>query len=89
MSNVYANPNELEAFAARLVEFLETIKDATNSLSNSFGNLKDSWQDEKSQAFEEEYGELLRVLAQFENSSMQKVEYIKILSSRLRDYLES
>lgn len=89
MSNVKANPEELEAFASNLIIFLDTIKDATNSLSSSFNSLCDTWQDEKRNSFEEEYNELLGILSKFENNSMEKVDYLRILSARLRDYLES
>jgi len=89
MSQVQGNPEELELFANQLLNFLETLKDSTNSLNHSFESLGDSWQDEKRVAFEEDYRELLSVLTQFENNSLEKVDYLKVLSNRLRDYLGS
>ena len=89
MSQVVNNTEELDAFANQMLSFLETLKDATNSLNHSFGTLGESWQDEKRVAFEEEYRELLNVLSQFENSSLEKVEYLRIKSNQLRDYLGS
>lgn len=89
MSQVMNNPEELDAFATQMLNFLETLKDATNSLNHSFGTLGDSWQDEKKVAFEEDYNELLNFLNQFENNSLEKVEYLKIKVSQLREYLGS
>ena len=89
MSQVINNPEELDAFANQMINFLETLKDATNSLNQSFGTLGDSWQDEKRVAFEEDYNELLNVLNQFENNSLEKVDYLKIKASQLREYLGS
>jgi len=89
MSQVINNPEELDAFANQMLKFLETLTDATNSLNHSFDSLGDSWQDEKRVAFEEEYRGLLNVLSQFENSSLEKVEYLRIKANQLRDYLGS
>ncbi|WP_086224893.1 WXG100 family type VII secretion target [Campylobacter devanensis] len=89
MSNVQANPEELEAFANKLMQFLETVSDATNSLTGSFNSLCDTWRDEKRDAFEEDYNEFLNTLERFKENSTEKAEYLRILSARLRDYLES
>ena len=89
MSQVVNNHDELDAFANQMLSFLETLKDATNSLNHSFGTLGESWQDEKRVVFEEEYTELVNVLNQFENNSLEKVEYLRIKASQLREYLGS
>jgi len=89
MSQVVNNPEELDAFANQMLSFLETLKDATNSLNQSFGTLGESWQDEKRVAFEEDYKELVNVLNQFENNSLEKVDYLRVKATQLREYLGS
>jgi len=89
MAQAIGDPDELDRFAQSLTQFIETQKEAVNSLNNSFGALGDTWHDEKRASFEEEYKALLQHISQFETTAGEQVPYLHALSSRLRDYLQS
>jgi uncharacterized protein YukE len=89
MSGVRNDSEAMETFASQMTNFLDTVKDATNSLNYSFDTLGDTWQDEKRSSFESDYQELLNVLSEFENNSLEKIDYLRFKANQLREYEES
>jgi uncharacterized protein YukE len=89
MAQAIGDPDELERFAHSVSQFVETLDDAVGALDGSFNALGESWQDEKRTAFEDEYREMLRSLAQFKEAASEQVPYLLTLATRLRDYLAS
>ena len=90
MSQAIGDPEEIIRFANSLSQYVENLKTETQSLSGSFSNLGDSWQDEKRAAFEEEYNALVEQISQFEAiCEEQHIPYLHTLAARLQDYLQS
>ena len=89
MPQARGDPDELDRFAQSLTQFIDTLKEAVNSLNHSFGALGDTWQDEKRARFEEDYNVLVQQLSHFEENASDQVPYLHALASRLRDYLQS
>ncbi|MDR2755951.1 MAG: WXG100 family type VII secretion target [Planctomycetaceae bacterium] len=86
MSQIFANPDELERFASVLSAYLETITDTTNSLNGEFQGLGDTWQDSQRQRFEETFNTLLQSIATFRESAQEQIPYLAALVARLREY---
>ncbi len=89
MAQAIGDPEELERFAHSLQQFIDSLNDATGSLSNAFAALGDTWQDEKRAQFEEEYNVLVQQLRQFDSNTSEQIPYLLALAARLRDYLQS
>ena len=89
MAQVNGDPEELDAFAQTLANFVEVLSEAVSSLNNGFDALGDTWQDQQMERFEEEYRELLRHLSNFEASASEQILHLNRLANKLRDYLQS
>ena len=89
MSQAIGDPDELERFAHALTQFIETMNDAVANLNLSFASLGDTWKDGKRIQFEEIYNVLLHQLSLFEANTSEQIPHIRLLASRLRDYLQS
>lgn len=89
MAQAIGDPEELERFAHSLKQFSDSLNDAVGNLNGAFASLGDTWQDEKRARFEEDYKALVQQLHQFNSSAEEQVQYLAVLSSRLRDYLQS
>lgn len=88
MPQAFGDPDEIDRFAQSLMQFIDTLNEAANSLNHSFGALGDSWQDEKRASFEEDYNALMQQLSHFEANASEQLPYLRALASRLRDYLQ-
>ena len=84
-----ADPDALDDFSNQLVQFVDTLGDAQATLDSRFSSLRDSWDDPKSQQFEQELAELGAVLRRFQASASDHVPHLRNLAGRLRDYLQS
>ena len=89
MAQVNGDPEELDAFARSLANFVEVLNEAVGALNSSFDTLGDTWQDQKMERFEEDYRELLRHLSNFEASASEQILHLNRLADKLRDYLQS
>jgi len=89
MAQAIGDPEELERFAHSLQQFVDSLDDAVGNLNGAFASLGDTWQDEKRAQFEEEYIALVQQLHLFNANAVDQVPYLRALSSRLRDYLQS
>ena len=90
MSQANGDPEEIIRFANSLSKYVENLRAETQSLSGSFSVLGDSWQDEKRDAFEEEYNALIDQISQFEAiCEEQHIPHLHTLAARLQDYLQS
>lgn len=89
MTQAIGDPEELERFAHALQQFTDSLNDSVGALDGAFQSLGDTWKDEKSSQFEEEFNMLVQQLQQFNASATEQVPYLNALASRLRDYLQS
>ena len=86
MGGVHADPEELRNFANMLAEYINTLEDATNQIYGGFESLSDSWQDEKRNAFEDEFKVLIDQISQFKSSCEEQVPYLHNLANILDGY---
>ena len=68
MPQAIGDPDELDAFANGLSQYLDTLETETSNLCGEFNALGDSWQDQKRAAFEEQFNTLMTQIEQFKNS---------------------
>lgn len=89
MPQAIGDPEELNAFANVLSQFIENLQTETNGLKGHFSALGDTWQDEKRAKFEEDFNALVAQINQFGETCNEYVPYIQTLAARLQDYLNS
>jgi len=86
MSQVHADPDELDLFAQSLARFIENLNEAVNGLRQSFSVLEETWQDATKNRFEENLNLLLRQFSQFEANTEEFIPYLRSKASSLREY---
>lgn len=87
MSQVFANPEELERFAAALVAFLDDLQAAQGGLGGAFTALGDSWRDQNREQFEESFNAFQQHLAAFSEGAREQIPYLMAQAAALRAYL--
>lgn len=87
MNMAIASPDDLDAIAAALESFLNTVEEETSRFHSAFEQYGDSWRDEKRQEFEEVYGQLYTILEQFKENASAQIPHLRTEANILRDYL--
>lgn len=87
MSMAIANPDDLDAIAASLENYLNQVEEETNRFHSAFEQYGDSWRDEKRQQFEETYGQLRSMIEQFKENASEQIPYLRDEANILREYL--
>lgn len=89
MPQVHANPEQLNAFANKLSQFIDNLNSETQALDGAFSSLGETWQDEKRAKFEDEFRDLVRQMSQFESTCSEYIPYLQALASQLEIYIQS
>lgn len=87
MAQAIGDPEEIRCFANSLEYFLNTIKEESGRLSQSFGRLGESWQDQQRSSFEETYRQLLNALQAFEENASEQIPHLRTMAEDLITYL--
>jgi len=87
MSQAHVNPDELQSFRNTLTNYLETIQSETETLSNAFANLGETWNDEKYSEFEEIFNELKSVINNFVERGEEEVPRLRQMEEDIRNFL--
>lgn len=86
MSQVHANPEELERFAQELKLFNQQLQESTSRLQGQFTRLGDTWRDQEHQKFAQEFQHTMRVLHQFMRSAEPQITLLQRKAKWLRGY---
>ena len=89
MSMAYGDYEEIMNFANFLEEYITTVDEETGKLNSAFQQLGESWQDQKREAFEKVFEELMAALSNFKEQSFEQVPYLRELSERLKEYMQT
>lgn len=89
MSQVFANPDDLERFAQELNGYIASLRERTAFLRGQFNNLSSVWRDQEHQKFAQEFQQTIRVLDNFVRSADQQVPFLQQKAARLRGYLNN
>ena len=81
------NPVELMAFANELERYINTLEEATNSLSSVFARLGETWKDGQRAAFEERYKELLSIQYSFREATEGEIPGLRQKAKIAAEYL--
>lgn len=87
MSKAHVNPDELQSFRNTLTDYLETIQSETETLSNAFARLGETWHDEKYTEFEEIFHELKSVINNFVERGEEEVPRLRQMEEDIRNFL--
>ncbi len=86
MSQVYANPDDIRDFAARLQACEENIAEEISSTSAAFATLGDTWNDAKRAEFEESFAELKECIRRFSAACDEQVPHLIRLADHLDEF---
>lgn len=86
MAGVHADPQELINFANMLSQYINTLETETNNILSGFSNLRETWQDANSAAFEDQFSGLINQISQFKSSCEEQIPYLQKLASILEEY---
>lgn len=82
------NPDELERFIAALINYVENITEETEYIRQEHERLSETWQDNKSARFEEDFEQLIRAMETFRNSAEEQIPILQYLLLKMREYQE-
>lgn len=86
MPGVHATPEKLRAFAGQMQGYLKKLETETNALQSAFRELKGTWNDSQSAAFERELQSLMQAQGSFRESAGKKVPHLHALAQILEEY---
>lgn len=88
MSQVKANPEELQRFARNLKQFNEQLRQSMAQLNGQFNQLGATWQDQKHQKFAQEFQQTVRVLDRFLQATDQHIPFLLKEADILYQFLQ-
>lgn len=87
MAQVHGDPDEIDAFAADVAAFNDSIEDAKGQVIGCFEAVKGTWNDPVQAAFEDNFDALLMQLEQFRQMSEEQIPRLHRHAEDLRTYL--
>lgn len=85
----HVDPDELNAFTHQLENYIQNVNDDTVALKRAFGNVSDSWNDEKQAEFAEFLEELERAIQNFTERAEDEVPRLRRMEEHIREYQQS
>jgi len=81
------DPEEVRRFAEELKRFNNETANRMGSLQARFAALGDSWKDQESVKFAEEFSDTMKVMKRFMESSQRHAPFLVRKAQRIEDYL--
>ncbi len=88
MAKAIIDPEEVRRFAQDLKRFNGDLHDKLNSLSGRLQTLNQSWRDQESRKFNEEFEQTVKVLRRFMTVSDRHIPFLLRKAERIDDYLQ-
>ncbi|MBI9016199.1 MAG: WXG100 family type VII secretion target [Phycisphaerae bacterium] len=89
MAKAHVNPEELRRFARELNRFNGELDSLMGRIHMKMVNLEKSWQDQEQKKFSEEFGQTMKVLARFLETSTRHCSVLGKKAKHIEDYLNS
>ncbi len=89
MSQVIANPEEIEKFARMLNKFNQDLTNNRRVLQAQFRSLGETWRDQQHAKFAMEFEQLMLFLEKFARSSEEQVPLLLKKAEKLKEFLRS
>ena len=87
MPQAIMDPEEVRRFATELKKFNTDLQNGMASLQARFASLGDSWQDQETVKFAEEFKQTMKALKKFVETSNQHTPYLLRKAQRIDEYL--
>lgn len=87
MTQVHANPEDIQQFARSLKQFNAQLNESMSQLNGKFEYLSYTWQDQKHQKFAQEFIQTMKVLQRFLQTSEQHIPFLLKEAEILQQYL--
>ena len=85
----HVDPDDLNDFTNQLENYIQNVNDDTADLKRAFGNVSDSWNDEKQAEFAEFLEELERAIQKFTERAEDEVPRLRRMEEHIREYQQS
>ncbi|MBF0232902.1 MAG: WXG100 family type VII secretion target [Desulfamplus sp.] len=89
MPQAIVSPEELKKFASDLKRFNETLKSNSKIIETKLQQLGETWRDQEHKKFEHEFGQTIRVIKQFLDTSEQYIPFLNRKAQAAENYLKS
>ena len=87
MTQVIINPREARRFAKTLIERSQSIQERKRAVSDSFGQLKAVWRDQRYHEFSRLFEDASRILDEFSRSAERCSDYLTKKAGKIEKYL--
>jgi len=87
MAQAIIDPEEVRRFAEELKRFNNDVGNRMSSLQARYSALGDSWKDQEQIKFAEEFGETMKAMKKFMESSQRHTPFLIRKAQRIEDYL--
>ena len=87
MTQVHANPEDIQQFARSLKQFNEQLNESMSQLNGKFEYLSYTWQDQKHQKFAQEFIQTMKILQRFLQTSEQHIPFLLKEAEILQQFL--
>jgi uncharacterized protein YukE len=87
MSQAIMDPEQVRRFAEELQRFNTDLQNRMAALIARFNALGDTWQDQESQKFAEEFRDTMKVLRKFMETSGRQGPFLLRKAQRIEEYL--
>lgn len=83
---VIGSPEDIDAIAGALENYLNVIEEETGQFSAAFAQYGESWQDRERQAFEACFQDLLAMQSRFLEEAARQIPELRMMADHLRAY---
>jgi len=88
MAKANVDPAELRRFARDLTRFNTELESLLSGLNIRMVNLEKGWQDQEQRKFADEFGETVKILGRFLESSGRHVSFLTKKARYIEEYLQ-
>lgn len=87
MSNVHANPDQIEQFATRLAIFGHNVREELAHIHVAFDQLSETWIDEAHERYGQQFAEMVPPISRLLEETPDHVSHLLRKAEELRTFL--
>lgn len=87
MSNVHANPDQIEQFATSLAIFGQNVREELAKIHVAFDQLSETWIDDVHEEYNEKFDEMVPPISRLMEDTPEHVMHLLRKAEQLREFL--
>jgi uncharacterized protein YukE len=87
MSQIHANPDEIELFANSLAQFEAHVREELVRIQNAYALMQETWADECQQKYNQHFDEVIPMISRLLEETPEHVCYLQNKVEQLRAFL--